>query len=266
LGEDGLMQGVAIVTGAAHGIGLAVAQRLCTVGFQVAAVDVDADALKTALLPDGTLRICRDVSDDPEPLLAEVVASLGVPTALVNNAGGMDGRSFLELPMEAVRRSVETMLLGTWGLSRAMSQLVIAEQRSASIVFMLSLHTHRVRMAPDYSVSKAALLMLMKELSFELGPHSIRVNAVSPGAIDTWSDRIPDPQEHAERTARAIPLGRVGAPEDVAKAVEFLLDDERSGYITGTDLVVDGGLDQFNWLHAMYGSAAAERDREGGNR
>jgi NAD(P)-dependent dehydrogenase (short-subunit alcohol dehydrogenase family) len=151
------------------------------------------------------------------------------------------------------------MLLGTWALTRAATALMIERQLSGSIVFTLSLHTRRIRMYPDYSACKAALLMLMKEISFELGPYGIRVNAVSPGSIDTWSDRVPHSQARTERGAATIPLGHHGAPDEIAKAVEFLVDPDRSGYITGTDLVVDGGLDQFNWLHHLYGSATAER-------
>jgi len=104
-------------------------------------------------------------------------------------------------------------------------------------------------------------LMLMKELAAELGPYGIRVNAVSPGAIDTVSDRIRDAEEHIEESRALVPLRRLGEPGDVAKVVEFLLDPDRSGYITGADVAVDGGLDQFNWLHHRYGSAAAEQAR-----
>jgi NAD(P)-dependent dehydrogenase (short-subunit alcohol dehydrogenase family) len=109
-------------------------------------------------------------------------------------------------------------------------------------------------MFPDYSVAKAGLRMLVKEVATELGPHGIRVNAVSPGTIDTWSDRLPDPAEQLARSAAVVPLGRVGRPDDVAKAIELLADPEVSGYITGADLKVDGGLDQYNWLHHLEGS------------
>src|SRR5262245_1858997 len=128
---------------------------------------------------------------------------------------------------------------------------MVERRLPGSVVFNLSLHTTRVRMCPDYSVCKAALRMLVNELAAELAPHGIRVNAVSPGTVDTWSDRIPDGDEHVARAAATVPLGRVGKPEDVAKAVEFLIDPDRSGYITGADLMIDGGLNQFNWLHHL---------------
>jgi NAD(P)-dependent dehydrogenase (short-subunit alcohol dehydrogenase family) len=159
-----------------------------------------------------------------------------------------------------VRRSLDVTLVGTWAVTRAVVDLMIQERRPGSVVFNLSLHANRVRLRPDYSVAKAGLLMLMKELANELGPHGIRVNAVSPGAIDTWSDRVPDAEGHRSRTEELVPLRRVGHPEDVAKAIVFLADPEASAYITGANLNVDGGLDQYNWLHHLYGSAQSERE------
>jgi NAD(P)-dependent dehydrogenase (short-subunit alcohol dehydrogenase family) len=182
----------------------------------------------------------------------------------VNNVARMDGRSFLELPMDAVRRSLDVTLLGTWALTRVVVQRMIATSSLGSVVFNLSLHARRVRMRPDYSVAKAGLLMLVKELASELGPHGIRVNAVSPGAVDTWSDRMPDAELHVAHSQALVPLGRLGEPNDVAKAIDFLADPEASGYVTGADLRVDGGLDQFNWLHHLYGTAGAERERTRG--
>src|SRR6266545_5443481 len=216
------MDGVAIVTGAAHGIGLAVARRVGASGLTVAAVDVDGGALRDAPLPDGAVRLVKDLSEDPVPWVQEVIDEHGVPSVLVNNVGVMDGRSFLELPMAIVEQNVRTTLLGTWALTRAVTVPMVERHVSGSVVFNLSLHTTRVRMCPDYSVCKAALRMLVNELSAELGPYGIRVNAVSPGAVDTWSDRVPDAEEHLARSAAAVPLRRLGEPDDVAKAVEFL--------------------------------------------
>jgi NAD(P)-dependent dehydrogenase (short-subunit alcohol dehydrogenase family) len=252
---------IGIVTGAAHGIGLALVQRLARRGMRVAAVDVAGDALMAAPLPDGTLRLVRDLADDPAGWVAEVETQLGVPTVLVNNVATTDGRAFMELPLDAVRRSLDVTLFGTWALTRAVVDGMIRSGSPGAVVFNLSLHARRVRMYPDYSVAKAGLLMLMRELADELGPYGIRVNAVSPGMIDTWFHRAPDADELLARSAALVPLGRVGEPDDVAKAIEFLIDTDASGYVTGTDLKVDGGLDQFNWLHHLYGSAKAERER-----
>jgi NAD(P)-dependent dehydrogenase (short-subunit alcohol dehydrogenase family) len=252
---------LAVVTGAAHGIGLAVAARLAAHGRPVVAVDIDGDALEAAHLPASVMRVVADLAEPPQAWLANAQKRFGPIGVLVNNVGVMDGRSFTELPMEAVEGSLRTTLLGTWALTRAVTLGMIEHQIRGAIAFNLSLHAERIRMCPDYSVAKAGLKMLMKELAWELGPHGIRVNAVSPGAIDTWSDHVPDAAELIERSSQNIPLGRVGSPEDVAAAIEFLVDDERAGYITGADLVIDGGLNQFNWLHQVHGSAKAERER-----
>lgn len=254
---------VAIVTGAAHGIGLGVARALGDEGATVVAVDIDSDGLSRAPLPDGTRRVVGDVTRDAERILDQV-AELGTVSFLFNNIGKMDGRSFLELPDEVVEENVRSNIVGQWVLTRRVVDRMIKQRVAGSIVFNLSLHTSRVRMCPDYSVSKAGLLMLVQELATELGPYGIRVNAVSPGAIDTWSDRVPDPEEHRRNSEAMVPLGRLGDPADVAPCVVFLADQNRSGYITGADIRIDGGLNNFNWLHHLYGAAANERRRLGG--
>jgi NAD(P)-dependent dehydrogenase (short-subunit alcohol dehydrogenase family) len=249
----------AIVTGAARGIGLAVTWTLTEQGFVVVATDADDEGLAAAALPTSAKRAVFDLSGNPDTWLTTIKHEMGTPAVLVNNAAHMDGRSFLELPMDAVRRSLDVTLFGTWALTRSVVQQMIEDGQRGSVVFNLSLHTSRVRMCPDYSVAKAGLSMLVKELASELGPFGIRVNAVSPGAIDTWSDRVPDASVRRARSEALVPLGRLGAADDVAKAIAFLADDEASGYVTGADLRVDGGLDQYNWLHHLYGTAEAER-------
>src|SRR5918995_135676 len=230
---------VAVVTGAAHGIGLAIARRLAD-DHAVAAVDREGDRLADADLPDGVHRVVGDI------------AARGPPPVLENTAGRREGaRGFLPLPMPEVRRSLETTLVGTWGLTRAVVTRMTAGGTGGSVVFISSLHAERVRLYPDYSVAKAGLRMLAKELADELGPHGIRVNSVSPGAIDTWSDQRPGGAERRAATDAIVPLGRMGTPDDVAAAVAFLADPAASGYVTGADLRVDGGLDQFNWLHHL---------------
>lgn len=250
---------VTIVTGAAHGIGLATARRLAARGDTVVAVDVDEAALRSAPLPDDAVRVVHDIADDPTDLVTQIEARHGTPTVLVNNAARTARASFLEAPLDEVRRSFDVNLLGTWAITQAVARRMVAAGSGGAVVFILSLHSRRVRMSPDYSASKAALLMLVRELADELGPHGIRVNAVSPGAVDTWSDRIDRAEVLVERSRALVPLGRLGEPDDVAKVVEFLTDPDASGYVTGADVKVDGGLDQCNWVHHLHGSAAAER-------
>lgn len=106
--------------------------------------------------------------------------------------------------------------------------------------FVSSLHDTFVRRGPAYSAAKAGVAMLVKELAWELAPHRIRANAVSPGAI--WNG-AGGPPEHEK-----VALGRLGRPEEVATIAAVLLDDELAGYVTGANVPVDGGLALYNWL------------------
>ena len=101
--------------------------------------------------------------------------------------------------------------------------------------------------------------MLVKELAVELAPFGIRVNAISPGAINTASDVVVAGQPRPNRTADLIPLRRLGTAEDIAQQAVLLLNDRISSYITGANLRVDGGLALYNWLLELHGSAANER-------
>jgi NAD(P)-dependent dehydrogenase (short-subunit alcohol dehydrogenase family) len=94
-------------------------------------------------------------------------------------------------------------------------------------------------------VTKAAVSMLVRELASELAPHGIRVNAVSPGSV--WTEPSEAPAEEVEYAARLIPIGRIGYPDDIARAAVFLLSDAWAGYITGANVPVDGGLALHSW-------------------
>jgi len=251
-------RGLALVTGAAHGIGLAISARLSADGFTVVAVDEDGAELAKSEFPDGVHRIHASIAE--KDLILSTVEEIGVPAAvLVNNVGVMAGKSYLEITDDEFANSITTNILDTWRLTRGfVDRLVDSAALERGVIFNLSLHADRIRMCPDYSASKAALRMLAQEMAFELGPMGIRVNSVWPGAIDTWSDRVVEAADHRRRSEAMVPLRRLGTPQDVAALVSFLCSPEAS-YLTGADIRVDGGLNQFNWLHNLYSSASDER-------
>jgi len=125
------------------------------------------------------------------------------------------------------------------------------------VVFLTSLHQWFTRGHPDYSTSKAAVGMLVREMARDLAP-TVRVNAIAPGAVNLHEEGSGQFTFEEER-ARALPLGRLGRPHDIAGQVAVLLDDTLSGYVTGATVVVDGGLSLHTWLDDIYTSAADER-------
>jgi NAD(P)-dependent dehydrogenase (short-subunit alcohol dehydrogenase family) len=233
----------AVVTGAGHGIGLAIAAALAAAGARVVMLDHDAGALERAAAQHGCAAVCGDLAADPPRTLARrVLEAHGAVDLIVNNAGISTPSRFRELDEDDFDLVLSTNLRGPWFFTRELVDALIAEGRGGSILFISSLHASHVRHFPHYSASKAAVAMLVKELAHELGPHGIRVNALSPGWIVT-SAHAARPEADA-----LVPLRRVGVPEDVAPMALALLDDAVSGYVTGADVVVDGGLGLHSWL------------------
>jgi NAD(P)-dependent dehydrogenase (short-subunit alcohol dehydrogenase family) len=235
----------ALVTGAAHGIGRGIAEELDRLGARVVALDRDEAALEASF---GEGRIVRCVADVAADRPEEVLASIAEPVELlVNNVGIDTPHGFLDLGEEDFDLVFRTNLRGPWFLTRAVAAGMVQRGEGGSILFTSSLHDHIARRRPHYSASKAAVAMLMRELALELGPHGIRVNAVSPGVVGTASVPPPSPVE-SERLRELVPLGgRQGRPEDVARIAAVLLCDEWSGYVTGANVPVDGGLDLVTW-------------------
>lgn len=249
-------QRIALVTGAATGIGAGVSEALCRAGAQVVAIDVDSAGLmaRAEALSDaagGLYPRVLDVSDAAgvEALVADVELSLGPVDYLVNVAGVLWLADALDCTDAQWLRTFEVNTHGVFYLMRAVGLRMRGRRRGAMVtVGSNAAHIPRTRMAA-YAASKAASAHLTRVLGLELAEHGIRCNLVSPGSTDTamqrqlWRD---------ERGADAviggdlagyrnpIPLGRMGRPEDVAEAVLFLLDD-RARQITLADLLVDGG-------------------------
>jgi NAD(P)-dependent dehydrogenase (short-subunit alcohol dehydrogenase family) len=230
--------GRAVVTGGAAGIGRAIAAALSAAGADVVVVDRDETALAEAARSLGCGAVHADLGADTAATLAErVLDEFGTIDLVVNNVGITTESRFRDLGEDEFDVVFATNLRGPWFFTRRLVDAVVADRRTASILFISSVHSSHVRTFPHYGASKAAVAMLVKEMAHELGPLGIRVNALSPGWI-------------APATGRAeqlIPLRRVGTPEDVAPMAVALLDDAVSGYVTGADIVVDGGLSLHTW-------------------
>lgn len=232
---------VALVTGAARGQGAAIVERLRVDGFCVAACDLLADALHANLegLDDnGVMAVRLDVTsaDQWRAAVAAVVDRFGSLTTLVNNAGVLHRASLTDETPDGFERAWRVNCLGPFlGIRAVLDQLREAE--GAAIVNTAS--TGAIRPFPNhaaYGSSKWALRGLTQIAAAELAPSGIRVNAVFPGPIET-----PMLDETTQtRLAAASVFGRLGKPVEVADAVSFLVSDHAS-FITGSELVVDGG-------------------------
>ena len=235
-----------VVTGAAQGIGRGIAAALAGCGVEVVAVDTDADALAAACEELGCTGVVGDLARcDSAALADELVGTHGIIDLIVNNVGISTPEGFLNTDEEAFDRVLRTNLRGPWFFTRRLVSALVDGNRGGSVVFVSSLHDTFLCRRPSYSATKAAVSMLVREMAHELGPRRIRVNAVSPGSIRTRSNPIPVGEDPA--IASLIPAGRSGNPEDVAKLVVVLLSDSWSGYVTGANLVVDGGLSLHSW-------------------
>lgn len=233
----------ALVTGAARNIGRATAERLAAAGARVIASDRDVDELEAAFRDEEVDLLPLDLAGDPSALTTAVLERFGPPELIVNNVGIHTRHRFRELGEKDFDLVFRTNLRGPWFLTKGLVEALVESRRRANIVFISSLHARRIFKFPHYSASKAAIVMLVRELAYELAEFGIRVNSVSPGSV-------PPGGRVRRRDARRIPLGRAGTPEDVANMVMVLLSDELSAYVTGVDVPVDGGLELYDWLTA----------------
>jgi NAD(P)-dependent dehydrogenase (short-subunit alcohol dehydrogenase family) len=242
---------VAVVTGGASGIGLAIAERLTADGHTVAIFDRNGDAANeaaSAITASGgkAIGLSVDVTDRPrvEEALGEVTDQLGVPLILVNNAG-IDGFSpFLKIDVDTWRRVIEVNLTGTFHCCQAAIPAMIEAGWGRIVNISSSSAQGGQQMMAHYVSSKAGMIGLTKSLALEFGKKGITVNTIPPGFIDTPMLRAADAKgllgKGVEHNEKLTPVGRVGRPEDIAAAAAFLCRDEAS-YITGQIIGVNGG-------------------------
>jgi 3-oxoacyl-[acyl-carrier protein] reductase len=234
---------VALVTGGSRGIGAAVAHELGSAGARVAVnYRSSADAAEQIAEEIGGIAVEGDVSDPVAvgALVEQVEGALGDLDCLVNNAGVTRDGLIARMSDDDWDAVIETNLRGTFNTCRAVSRKML-RRRSGSIVNLTSVvGIHGNPGQANYAASKAGIIGLTKALARELGARGVRVNAVAPGYIDTELTGVL-PEEVRNAILGSTPLGRLGEPEDVARAVRFLCSDE-SAFVTGAVLLVDGGL------------------------
>jgi NAD(P)-dependent dehydrogenase (short-subunit alcohol dehydrogenase family) len=249
----------AVVTGAARGIGEAIAKRLIGAGAWVIAVDKDKEALHEAYrdLP-GCEPIDGDLASKDVVLLADEILRGGPVELIVNNVGITTKQSFREIGPDDLESVHRTNLKGPWFLTKRLIEALLEARRAqgeqrqrwplGAVVFICSLHANVVLGEPHYGTSKAAVAQLARELAWEFGPDCIRVNSISPGWIRTAEDLdSPWQRKKYRRLQPRIALRKPGYPDDVARMAVSLLSDVRSGYVTGANVPVDGGLSLSSW-------------------
>jgi NAD(P)-dependent dehydrogenase (short-subunit alcohol dehydrogenase family) len=240
--------GDAVVTGAASGIGAAIARTLMSAGIRTVRVDVRAPEPDPGFAAELQVGVAADVRD---PDLLERLAEVGAPAAgisyLVNCAGVTDDTGFSGVDRQAWLQVLEINLVGAYNLIDALSP-ALRDATHSAIVNVTSIEASRVIAlsnpdpTPHYAASKAGLYMLTQTAARALAADGVRVNSISPGFVAT-----PMAAAHGDTTvlppalAVRVPAGRFADPGDIAAAAAFLLSDQ-AGYITGTDLRVDGGF------------------------
>ena len=237
--STGAHQRSMLVTGAARGLGASIAAAAVAAGYRVGTIDVVAAGETDDA--GAQHHICSIVD---EAAVEAVLDEFGVPDVVVNNAGIVRFGPLVDQSLGDMRDVLDVNLLGTFVVSRAVARRWIAAgTRGGSIVNLTSMNG--VMAGPNagaYGASKAGIALLTSQMAIEWGAHGIRVNAVAPGLIDAGMS-TPIYADPATRQAREskVPLGRLGLASDISGVVLFLAS-EAAGYVTGQNLVVDGGV------------------------
>ncbi|WP_163548055.1 3-oxoacyl-ACP reductase FabG [Candidatus Frankia nodulisporulans] len=243
---------VAIVTGAARGLGAATARRLATDGFAVALLDLDeagAKEVADSIVAEGgqALAAVADISDAAQvsAVVARVASELGPPTVLVNNAGITRDNLIFKMPEAEWDLVLAVHLRGAFLMTREVQKYMV-EAKYGRIVNLSSTSALGNRGQANYAAAKAGIQGFTKTIALELGKFGVTANSVAPGFIASemtkaTAERLgKDWDEYKIERAKSIPVARVGVPDDIAHTVSFLVS-EGAGYVSGQVIYVAGG-------------------------
>lgn len=229
---------VATISGGAKNIGKGIALKLLSENWRVAIIDIDKNGLQNLEGSEDILKFCGDVSSekDVKEFFEKIKEKFGRLDLIVNNAAIGGFKNFLDLSVSEWKKVIDVNLTGYFLMSRFGVPLILENPGKGTIVNIAS--TRAIMSEPGneaYSASKSGILGLTHALANSLGPN-IRVNAISPGWILHENETISE-EEHKQH-----PVGRAGKISDIAELVLFLSDENKSGFITGANIVIDGGM------------------------
>ncbi|MCW2529415.1 MAG: 3-oxoacyl-(acyl-carrier-protein) reductase [Pseudonocardiales bacterium] len=235
-----------VVTGGSRGIGRAITEKALASGYQVAVADVSKDDLTNLEAEVGSADLHTgivDITDEyaVDAWLNELIENVGVPAALVNNAGIMRGSLLEDIKLDDWRAALDVNLTGAFIMTQRIGRAMIANGGGSIVSIASTASIAWPAGCGSYSPSKAAIAMLMRGVAMEWGKYGIRGNSVSPGYTETpmTAPIFADPEKGLPRLAR-VPLGRIAQPSEIAAVVVFLCSSEAS-YVSGQNIAVDGG-------------------------
>ena len=242
---------VIAITGGAQGIGRAIAYHFAELGYAVSILDTDGEAGREVVDGIGqrnglSLFAKGDVADpdDVRGWIGETVKDLGVPDVLVNNTGIMIRKDVLKLTPAEFKKVIDTNLGGAFLASQAAARAMAKRGEGGAIVNLASTRAFMSEADTEgYSASKGGIIALTHAMAISLAQYRIRVNAISPGWIEVgdWKKSSKSVKPHHSTADREQhPVGRVGVPGDIAKAVQFLA--ENADFMTGQNITIDGGM------------------------
>lgn len=233
-----------LITGGTKGIGLAVAKEFIALGAEVVVVARKTSDIASQIKSEKLISLDGDVTDPlfRKKIVQNITDLWGSLDILVNNVGTNIRKNFVDYSEEEYRKLFETNLFGMVDLTQRSFPL-LQKSQNASVINVASVAgSLDVQSGPPYGMTKAAIIQLSRHLAAEWAPHRIRVNTVSPWYIETpLTEAVLSQPARLEKILARTPMARVGQPEEVASVVAFLAMD-KSSYITGQNIMVDGGM------------------------